>query len=99
VSGSGTVSFDVIAPIPKEAVERATDLVRIPNDEVDAAFRHSLDLVGSGDCVNVAAAHVMQYVRLGRKDRALAMLETYRSLPKSDKSEFPIMMEYLEQMA
>lgn len=99
VSGSGTAAFEVIAPIPKEAVDRATDLVNIPDDEVDASFRHSLDLVGSGDCVNVAAAHVMQYVRLGRKDRAFAALETYRSLATADNSEFPKMMEYLNQMA
>ena len=96
---SGTAAFEVLAPIPKEAVDRATDLVRIPDDEVDASFRHSLDLVGPGDCVNVAAAHVMQYVHLGRKDRALATLETYRSLAKSDNSEFPKVMEYLNQMA
>jgi hypothetical protein len=99
VPGSGTVAFEMLAPIPKEAVDRATDLVRIPDDEVDASFRHSLELVGPGDCVNIAAAHVMQYVHLRRKDRALATLETYRSLAKSDKSEFPKMMEYLNQMA
>lgn len=99
VPGSGTVAFEVIAPIPKEAVDRATDLVRIPDDEVDASFRHSLDLVEPGDCVNIAAAHVMQYVHLRRKERALETLETYRSLAKSDNSEFPKMMEYLNQMA
>ncbi len=95
----GTVAFEVIAPIPREAVDQAADLATIPNDEVDASFRHSLDLVGPDDCVNVAAAHVMQYVHLGRKDRALETLETYRSLPKSANSEFPLVMNYLNQMA
>lgn len=95
----GTVAFEVIAPIPREAADRATDLVTIPDDEVDASFRHSLDLVGPGDCVNVAAAHVMQYVRLGRKGRALETLETYRSLTTSDNSEFPKVMSYLDQLA
>jgi hypothetical protein len=99
VQGSGTVAFEVLAPVPKEAVDRATDLVRITDDEVDVSFRHSLDLVGSGDCVNVAAAHVMQYVHLGRKDRALATLESYRSLPKPVNSEFAAVREYVDQMA
>jgi hypothetical protein len=99
VPGSGTVAFEVIAPIPGEAAARATDLVTIPDDEADASFRHSLDLVGPDDCVNVAAAHVMQYVHLGRKVRALETLETYRSLAPSDKSEFPKVMSYLDQMA
>lgn len=99
VPGSGTVAFEVVAPIPRGDLDQATDVVRIPDDEVDASFRHSLDLVGPDDCVNVAAAHVMQYVHLGRKDRALETLETYRSLAPSDKSEFPKVMSYLEQMA
>ena len=89
----------VTAPIPRGAVERATNLATIPDDEVDASFRHSLGLVGPDDCVNVAAAHVMQYVHLGRKERALETLEMYRSLVPSDKSEFPKVMNHLDQMA
>jgi hypothetical protein len=99
VPKSGTVAFEVLAPTPKEAVARATDFAQIADDEVDAAFHHSLKLVGSGEDVNVAAAHVMQYVHLGRKDRALATLETYRSLTTSDNSEFPKVMSYLDQLA
>jgi hypothetical protein len=99
VPGSGTVAFEVIAPIPGEAVAGATDLAGIPDDEVDASFRHSLDLVGPGDSVNIAAAHVMQYVHLGRKVRALETLEMYRSLAPSDNSELPKVMSYLDQMA
>jgi hypothetical protein len=99
VPGSGTVAFEVIAPIPKEALHRATDLVGIPDDEVDASFRHSLDLVGPDDRVNIAAAHVMQYVHLGRKEKAWETLETYRSITTSDNSEFPKVMEYINQMA
>jgi hypothetical protein len=99
VPGGATVAFEVIAPIPREAVDQATDFATIPDDEVDASFHHSLDLVGPDDCVNVAAAHVMQYVHLGRKDRALETLETYRSLTTSENSEFPNVMEYLNQMA
>ena len=99
VPGMGTVAFEAIAPVPREAADRATDFVTIPDDEIDASFRHSLDLLGPDDCVNVAAAHVMQYVHLGRKDRALEILETYRSLPKSANSEFPLVMNYLDKMA
>jgi hypothetical protein len=99
VPRSGTISFEVIAPIPREAVDQATGLATISDDEVDASFRHSLDLVGPDDCVNVAAAHVMQYVHLGRKEKALETLETYRSLTTSDNSEFPKVMSYLDQLA
>jgi hypothetical protein len=99
VPGSGTVAFEVIAPIPREAAARATDLVTISDDEVDESFRHSLDLVGADDSVNVAAAHVMQYARLGRKDRAFEMLERYRPLAGAKNSEFPKVMSYLDQMA
>jgi len=99
VRRSATVAFEVIALIPREAIDQATDLTTIPDDEVDASFRYSLDLVGPDDCANVAAAHVMQYVHLGRKDRALETLDTYRSLAPSDNSEFPLVMGYLDQMA
>jgi len=95
---TGTAAFEVLAPIPSEAVDQATDFARIPEDEIDASFRHSLDLVGSDDCVNVAAAHVMHYVHLGRKDRASETLEIYRCLGMSDKGEFPKMLNCLNQM-
>ena len=98
VPGSGTAAFEVIAPIPSEAIDRATKLTAIADQEIDASFRHSLDLVGPEDCVNVAAAHVMQYVHLGRKDRALATLETYRSLAPAENSELPQVIAHLEQM-
>ena len=95
---TGTAAFEVLAPIPSESVDQATDFARIPDDEIDASFRHSLDLVGSDDCVNVAAAHVMHYVHLGRKDRASETLEIYRCLGMSDKAEFPKMLNCLNQM-
>jgi hypothetical protein len=98
VRRSGTAAFEVVAPIPKEAVDHATKLTVIADEEIDASFRHSLDLVGPDDCVNVAAAHVMQYVHLGRKDRALATLETYRSLAPAENSELPQVIDLLEQM-
>jgi hypothetical protein len=99
VPRSGTVAFEVLAPTPREVVDRATDFVQIADDEVDASFHHSRELVESGEDVNVAAAHVMQYVHLRRKDRALETLETYRSLGLSDKGEFPQLQSYLDQMA
>ncbi len=97
VVGSGTVAFEVLAPIPTEAVDQATDFAKISDDEIEAAFRHSLDLIGS-DCVNIAAAHVMHYVHLGRKDRASKTLESYRSLGMSDKGEFSKVLDCLSQM-
>lgn len=96
---TGTVAFEVLAPIPRTAVDQATDFGTIPDDEIDASFRHSLDLVGSAEGVNIAAAHVMHYVHLRRKDRASEVLETYRSFGTSEKGEFPKALNYLNKMA
>jgi hypothetical protein len=96
---TGTAAFEVLAPIPREAIDRATDFARITDDEIDASFRHSLDLVEPGDCVNIAAAHVMHYVHLGRTDRASETLEIYRSLGMSDKGEFPKVLNCLNKTA
>jgi len=93
---SGTAAFEVLTPIPREVVDRATDFAGIPDDQIDASFRHSIDLVGADDCANVAAAHVMHYVHLGRKDRATEAMEMYRSLGMSDKGEFPKVISCLE---
>jgi hypothetical protein len=95
---SGTAAFEVLAPIPKDAVDRATDFSRIPDDEIEASFRYSIDLVGPDECTNIAAAHAMHYVHLGRKDTASATLEIYRSLGMSDKGEFPLVLHLLNQM-
>jgi len=96
VAGGATAAFEVLAPTPREAVDQATDFARIPDDQIEASFRYSLDLVGSDDYVNVAAAHVMQYVHLGRRDRASETLETYRSLGMSEKGEFPKVLSFLK---
>jgi hypothetical protein len=95
VTGSGTAAFEVLAPIPREAIDRATDFAKIPDDEIEASFRHSLDLVGPSDGANVAAAHVMHYVHLGRKDRAAETLEIYRPLGLLDRGEFPQVLSCL----
>jgi hypothetical protein len=97
VVGTGTAAFEVLAPIPREVVDRATDFTRIPEDQIEASFRYSLDLVGSDDYVNVAAAHVMQYVHLGRNNRASETLEMYRSLGISEEGEFLKMLSCLKQ--
>ena len=44
VPRSGTVAFEVIAPIPKGNLRSSNRLATIPDDEVDASLRHSLDL-------------------------------------------------------
>lgn len=89
VSKSGTVAFEVLKPIPREAAHRATDFAGIPDEEIDAAFQHSLDLVGSADAANIAASHVMQYVHLGRLARASEIVEIYRPSGILDQGEFP----------
>lgn len=96
IVGGATATFEVIAPIPREVVDRATDFASIPDDQIEASFRYSLDLVRSDDYVNVAAAHVMHYVHLGRKNQASETLETYRSLGISEKGEFPNVLSFLK---
>ncbi|MGI9086332.1 MAG: hypothetical protein ACR2HH_01105 [Chthoniobacterales bacterium] len=89
VPKSGTVAFEVLKPIPREAAHRATDFAGILDEEIDAAFHHSIDLVGPADAANIAASHVMQYVHLGRLDRASELVEIYRPTGMLDKGEFP----------
>lgn len=94
----GTVAFEVVAPIPREAVDRATEFTTIPDDETDASFRHSLDLVGPDERTNIAAAHVMRYVHLKRQDKASHIVEFYRPAGMLDKGEFPKALSLLSQM-
>ena len=94
----GTVAFEVLASIPREAVDRATEFAKIPNDETDASFRHSLELVGPEERANIAAAHVMHYVHLKRKEKALQTVEFYRPLGLLDKGEFPQALHLLMQI-
>jgi hypothetical protein len=50
-------------------------------------FRYSIELVGQNDCVNVAAAHVMHYLHLGRQDRAKVALDRYREMGVADEGD------------
>ncbi|MEY2520891.1 MAG: hypothetical protein QOF24_2650 [Verrucomicrobiota bacterium] len=93
----GTAAFELLAPIPREAIDRATEFTTIPDDETDASFRHSLDLVGPDERANIAAAHVMHYLHLKRKDRASQTMELYRPLGILDQGEFPKMLSLLCQ--
>lgn len=95
---SGTVAFEVLASIPREAVNRATEFTTIPDDETDASFRHSVELVGPDERANIAAAHVMHYVHLKRKEKALQTVEFYRPLGLLDKGEFPQALHLLMQI-
>ena len=94
---SGTVAFEVVAPIPPEAVDRATEFTTIPDDETDASFRHSLDLVEPEERPNIAAAHVMHYLHLKRTDRASHIIELYRPSGMLDQGEFPMALSLLNQ--
>ncbi|MEN3370039.1 MAG: hypothetical protein V7609_2182 [Verrucomicrobiota bacterium] len=93
----GTAAFELLAPIPSEAIDRATEFTTISDDETDASFRHSLDLVGPDERANIAAAHVMHYVHLKRKDRASQIVELYRPRGMLDQGEFPKVLSLLCQ--
>lgn len=98
VVNTQTVAFEVMKPVGKEAIDRATDFATMGDEEIDASFRHSLALVGSEDGANIAAAHIMHYAHLGRKARAFETLETYRSFG-TDTGEFPLVMKHLNQLS
>ena len=85
----GTVAFEVLAPIPQDAVARSTEFATMPDDEIDAAFRYSLELVGPAESANIAAAHVTHYIHLKRPDKASDVVELYRPAGLVDKGEFP----------
>jgi hypothetical protein len=93
----GTVAFEVVAPIPREAVDRSTEFATIPDDETDASFRHSLDLVGPDERANIAAAHVTHYVHLKRKDKAAQIVQLYRPVGMLNQGEFPKALNLLSQ--
>jgi hypothetical protein len=95
----GTVAFEVLASIPAAAVDQATDFTTIPDDEVDASFRHSLDLVGPEERANIAAAHVMHYVHLKHWERASHVVELYRPAGMLDQGEFPKALNLVRQAA
>jgi len=98
VPHSGTVAFETIKPIPGEAIDQATRFENAADDEIDAAFRYSLALVGAEERTNIAAAHVMHYFHGGRRDAAAGALEMYRRLGLTDKGEFPQVLDLLKQM-
>jgi len=93
----GTVAFEVVTPIPREEVARATEFTTIADNEIDASFGHSLDLVETDERANIAAAHVMHYIHLQRKDKASHIVEIYRPVGMLDKGEFPKALNLLSQ--
>lgn len=98
VVGSGTLAFELVEIIPSTTVERATNFANVTDDEIEASFRFSFDLVEASDALYIASAHVMHYIHLGHKQRALELFDTYRSQGFSEKGEFPKVLECLKQM-
>lgn len=96
---NGTVAFEVLTPIPKQAVHRATEFATLPDDIIDASFDYSLGLVAPEEQANIAAAHVTHYVHLKRIDGAFRMVEHYRPTGMLDKGEFPQALALLNRTA
>ncbi|HEY2714111.1 MAG TPA: hypothetical protein VGI60_16490 [Chthoniobacterales bacterium] len=94
----GTVAFQVVAPIPPEAVADATEFASILDDQIESSFRYSLELVEPEERVNIAAAHVMYYVHMKRKDAAARTVEAYQPIGMLDKGEFPKALGFLRQL-
>jgi len=94
----GTVAFEVVEPLPREAIDHATKFVGLLNDEVDSAFRYSRQLVKPEEQANIAAAHVMLFVHLNRKDAAARTIESYEPTGVLQKGEFPKALNLFGQM-
>jgi hypothetical protein len=94
VPNSTTVAFEARKAIPIEAAKRATDFGKLSDDQIDECFGYSIGLVGSDDCANVAAAHVMHYLHLGRKDQARVTLDRYRRM--KEKGDLAIVASRLK---
>lgn len=92
----GTVAFELFAEIPPEAVADAAEFADVPDTEADASFQYSVDLVGREECANVAAAHVMHYLHLRRRDKAVELIENYRPAGLLSIGEFPQALAFLE---
>src|SRR5205823_9011727 len=97
VANSSTVAFRMLKSIPSDVLERATDFANLSDVEIDSAFGYSIDVVrGDNNWSSVAAAHVMHYIHLGRRDRARETLEMYRRLGLGNEGEFSRVCSRLE---
>jgi len=95
---AGTVAFEVVESLPREAIDHAVNFVGLLNDEIDSAFRYSLELVKREEQANIAAAHVMHFVRLKRKDVAAKTIEIYRPAGFLEEGEFPKALDLFSRM-
>ena len=94
----GTVAFQVVQSLPPEVIDHATEFVGLLNDEIDSAFRYSLQLVRPEERANIAAAHVMLFVHLKRKDAATQAIESYRPTGMLQTGEFPKALHFFSKM-
>jgi len=99
VRGSGTVAFELQAPIPVAALERAIEFESRSADQVAADFDYGMSLVEPAERCNIAAAHIMHYVHLRQLDPAQALLERYRAQGFDRAGEFPLAVGRLEALA
>ncbi len=78
VRDGGTVGFEVFRPVTHEDAVRAADFADATDDEVEAAFNYSLNLVEAQGQSAIAAAHVMHFVHANQFHRAGTLLDDYR---------------------
>jgi hypothetical protein len=90
VNGSSTVAFRCVSQV--SLAEATSVLDEEPSDdEVERCFEWSKGLVGE-DHVNVAAAHLMAYIRLGRVERARELLAKYRAAGLAERGDWPVLI-------
>jgi hypothetical protein len=90
-----TVAFRCVSAV--SPAEAASVLDREPSDdEVERCFEWSKDLL-AGDVENVAGAHVMEYIHLGRIEQARETVTKYRAAGLAERGRWLRCIQYLDR--
>lgn len=79
VPTSGSMVFRLIRPLPPELLSQEWSPKQFSNEDIDAAFAYSLNIVGKEKRPNVVAAKVMYFLHAGQLDRAQQEIVDARS--------------------
>jgi hypothetical protein len=90
VPSSGSMIFRLIRPLPSDLLKKEWSQVQFSNDDIDAAFEYSLNIVSSKKRPNIAAAKVMYFTHLGQFERAKQEIADARARGYSFDSDLSI---------
>lgn len=92
-----TLSFKTRARIPHSVV-RDLQLDDLSDEDVDAAFRYSMELASDEGKSAVAAAHVMHFVHRGEHSRAWTRVERYAHMQHPHDGDFYQSKQRIQKM-